>query len=240
MTSALPIDTLPQTARTAPRLAVLIDADNVPAKHAPAILHAATQIGDPAVRRVYGDWSNQRLRHWRDHVRDLGLSAHQEDAHTTGKNSADIGLVIDAMDLLHAGHFDGFVLVSSDSDFTALANRLREAGRKVYGMGETKTPRALRQVCNRFVQIEDLAEQPCDTGTAQATAALPHLQNAMAHVDPEGGWYSLGQIGQTLHRIAPDFDSRQFGHAKLSTLVAEITEIETRQDPNQLMLRLRA
>ena len=142
--------------RDRPLLAVLIDADNVPAKHAAAVLREVTSIGEPALRRVYGDWSSDRLKSWAGKLMDLGLVAVQETANTKGKNASDIGLVIDAMDILHQGRFDGFVLVSSDSDFTALANRLREDGLTVVGIGEKKTPEALRNVCNRFIFIENL------------------------------------------------------------------------------------
>ena len=118
-----------------PLYAVLIDADNIPAKYAEAILKEITTFGEPALRRVYGDWSSGRLNSWTKAVRDLGLVAHQESANTVGKNASDIGLVIDAMDILHTGRFDGFVLVSSDSDFTALAKRVREQGMDVIGVG---------------------------------------------------------------------------------------------------------
>ena len=117
--------------------AVLIDADNIPAKHAGPILKEIAKFGELALRRVYGDWSNEKLRAWAKTVREYGLVAHQETANTKGKNASDIGLVIDAMDILHAGRFDGFVLVSSDSDFTALANRIREQGVEVIGSGDS-------------------------------------------------------------------------------------------------------
>ena len=123
-----------------PLLAVLIDADNVVARNADAILKEITGFGEPALRRVYGDWSSPRLAQWKEQARSLGLVMHQESANTTGKNASDIGLVIDAMDILHAGKFDGFVLVSSDSDFTRLASRIREDGLQVIGIGESKTP----------------------------------------------------------------------------------------------------
>ena len=141
------------TQRERPLYAVLIDADNIPAKYAAPILKEITKFGEPALRRVYGDWSSGRLSNWSKVVRDLGLVAHQETANTVGKNASDIGLVIDAMDILHTGRFDGFVLVSSDSDFTALANRVRENGLDVIGIGEKKAPEALRNVCNRFILI---------------------------------------------------------------------------------------
>jgi uncharacterized protein (TIGR00288 family) len=139
-------------------LAVLIDADNIPAKSAADILKEITTYGEPALRRVYGDWSSTKLSGWKKVVMELGLVANQETANTTHKNASDIGLVIDAMDILHTGRFDGFVIVSSDSDFTALANRLRENGVEVIGIGEAKAPDSLRNVCNRFVLIENLTE----------------------------------------------------------------------------------
>jgi predicted nuclease of predicted toxin-antitoxin system len=137
-------------------LAVLIDADNIPARHAGAILDEIASFGEPSLRRVYGDWSSPTLSNWKEQARDLGLVMHQQSANTKGKNASDIGLVIDAMDILHAGKVDGFVLVSSDSDFTRLASRIREDGLQVIGIGEAKTPESLRKVCNRFVLIENI------------------------------------------------------------------------------------
>lgn len=151
--------------------AVLIDADNIPAKFAGPILKEITGFGEPALRRVYGDWSSGQLRGWTDTVRAHGLVAHQETANTKGKNASDIGLVIDAMDILHTGRFDGFVLVSSDSDFTALANRIREQGLDVIGIGEGKAPESLRNVCNRFVLIENIVDEPAPVAKAKPGVA---------------------------------------------------------------------
>ena len=222
--------------RDRPLLAVLIDADNVPANHADAILREVTSMGEPALRRVYGDWSSARLKGWSEKVTALGLVAHQESANTTGKNASDIGLVIAAMDILHTRRFDGFVLVSSDSDFTALANRLREEGLTVIGIGEKKTPEALRTVCNRFVFIENIGgEAP---SSAQKTGdVLPLIRAAMEKIAQDDEWYSLGQIGQTIQAAHPDFDTRSYGHSKLSALVREIPSLETRKDGNQLQIR---
>jgi len=227
------------TERDRPLLAVLIDADNVPAKHADAILREVTSMGEPALRRVYGDWSSGRLKHWSDKVTALGLVAHQESANTVGKNASDIGLVIDAMDILHTRRFDGFVLVSSDSDFTALANRLREDGLMVIGIGEKKTPEALRNVCNRFVFIENIGG---DTGAPAKPSekvhdALPLIRAAMEKIAQDDEWYSLGQIGQTIQAAHPDFDARSYGHAKLSALVREVPSLELRKEGNQLQIR---
>ncbi|MEH6647417.1 NYN domain-containing protein [Sulfitobacter sp.] len=233
----------PRTDRDRPLLAVLIDADNVPAKYAQAILREITSIGEPALRRVYGDWSSDRLRSWNEKLLSLGLVAVQETANTKGKNASDIGLVIDAMDILHGGRFDGFVLVSSDSDFTALANRLREDGLNVIGIGEKKTPEALRNVVNRFIFIENLegtdeGEAPRKT-TLKAADALPLIESAMAKLEQDDDWFNLGQIGQTIQAAHPDFDTRSYGHSKLSALVRDINTLETEKAGARLLVRLK-
>jgi uncharacterized LabA/DUF88 family protein len=237
-------------------LAVLIDADNVLSRHAEAILKEISTVGEPALRRVYGDWSSQQLAGWKSAARDLGLVMHQQSANTKGKNASDIGLVIDAMDILHQGKFDGFVLVSSDSDFTRLASRIREEGLEVVGIGEAKTPESLRKVCNRFILIENIVgeaqpEPTRDPKPAAAKAepgpapvkrpeseAIPLIRKAMTNIDPDGEWYSLGQLGQYMVRADPDFDARTYGSARLSDLVKRLTKrFEVRKDGNQLMVR---
>ncbi len=232
--------------RDRPLYAVLIDADNIPAKFAGAILKEITALGEPALRRVYGDWSSGRLANWSKVVRDLGLVAHQESANTVGKNASDIGLVIDAMDILHTGRFDGFVLVSSDSDFTSLANRVREQGMDVIGIGEAKAPESLRNVCNRFILIENIVDEPPPPGerrgaTAAAktapTEAIPLILKAMEKIDQDDEWYTLGQIGQFIVADTPDFDTRTYGKRKLSDLVQGLKRFETRKEGNQLMIR---
>ncbi|MEH6775462.1 MAG: NYN domain-containing protein, partial [Cereibacter changlensis] len=201
----------------APRLCVLIDADNVPAGYAEAIFEEIASLGEASVRRIYGDWSAQRLGGWAKKVAALGLVADQQFSNTKGKNASDIGLVIAAIDFLHSGLFDGFVLVSSDSDFTRLAARIREQGLDVYGIGEKKTPEAFRMACKRFIYVENLnsdepvretpprpadqpepvPEPPVQRGVKEAPAkAIPLIAAAMRAIDPEGEWYTLGQIGQ--------------------------------------------
>ncbi|EPX77692.1 NYN domain-containing protein [Litoreibacter arenae] len=228
--------------RDRPLYAVLIDADNIPADHAEAILKEVTTFGEPALRRVYGDWSSGQLRKWAEKIRGLGLVAHQETANTKGKNASDIGLVIDAMDILHTGRFDGFVLVSSDSDFTRLASRIREEGLDVIGIGEGKAPEALRNVCNRFILIENLIEAPAPTktgtpGKANPTEAIPLIIRAMSKVNTDDEWCPLGPVGQYIMADNPDFDTRTYGEAKLSDLVRKLKRFETRKEGNQLMLR---
>ncbi|WP_050929209.1 NYN domain-containing protein [Aestuariivita boseongensis] len=230
--------------RDRPLYAVLIDADNIPAKYAGAILKEITSFGEPALRRVYGDWSSDRLNSWSKVVRDLGLVAHQETANTRGKNASDIGLVIDAMDILHTGRFDGFVLVSSDSDFTALANRIREQGMDVIGIGEAKAPESLRNVCNRFVLIENIIDEPApakggkaSSGKKPVTDAIPLILKAMDKIPQDGDWYPLGPLGQYIVADNPDFDTRTYGKPKLSDLVKDIKRFETRKSGNQLEVR---
>lgn len=242
-----------------PRLAVLIDADNVPASYAEAIFEEIAALGEASVRRIYGDWSAQRLGGWARQVAALGLVADQQFSNTKGKNASDIGLVIAAMDFLHSGLFDGFVLVSSDSDFTRLAARIREQGLDVYGIGEKKTPEAFRMACKRFIYVENLGgedqsrEAPKPGRTGQATEptqetprgakeapakAIPLIIAAMRAIDPEGEWYSLGQIGQYITQGAPDFDTRTYGSAKLSDLVRKISRFEVKPGPGgQLLAR---
>ena len=230
----------------APRLAVLIDADNVTARNASAILDEIASFGEPSVRRVYGDWSSQALSQWKEQARDLGLVMHQQSANTKGKNASDIGLVIDAMDILHAGKVDGFVLVSSDSDFTRLASRIREDGLQVIGIGEAKTPESLRKVCNRFVLIENIIGGEAvvfeaKAGEAKAgkvevvsvvavkeppLKAIPLIFAAMKKIDPDQDDYSLGLLGQVMTQLHPDFDPRSYGSAKLSDLLRKTGRFE--------------
>jgi hypothetical protein len=243
-------------------LAVLIDADNVSASAAEAILREIAAYGEPSLRRVYGDWSSQALGNWKKVALDLGLVMHQQSANTKGKNASDIGLVIDAMDILHGGKFDGFVLVSSDSDFTRLASRIREDGLEVIGIGEEKTPPALRNVCNRFVFIENIlretdapetvkparaakqpeapASKPAAPEKVSFAAAMPLVRKAMNAIDPDGEWYSLGQLGQFIQRENPDFDPRTYGSAKLSDLIKRSEAFDLRQGQgNNLEVRRR-
>lgn len=244
----------------APRLAVLIDADNVPSGYAEAIFEEIASLGEASVRRIYGDWSAQRLAGWAKKVAALGLVADQQFSNTKGKNASDIGLVIAAMDFLHSGLFDGFVLVSSDSDFTRLAARIREQGLDVYGIGEKKTPEAFRMACKRFIYVENLGvaddapeptpargtPKPDTTDTAKPAAAtkeapakaIPFIIAAMRAIDPDAEWYSLGQVGQFITQAIPDFDTRTYGSAKLSDLVRKISRFEVRPGPGgQLQMR---
>lgn len=223
----------------APRLCVLIDADNVPVRHVEAIFREIARLGEASVRRVYGDWTSDRLRKWHDKASEMGLVPDQQSSNTKGKNASDIGLVISAMDYLHSGLFDGFVLVSSDSDFTRLAARIREQGIDVYGIGEKKTPAAFRSVCNRFIYIENIeAEEEGPTAEkapakssrkAPAKEAIPLIVEAMRAIGEDADWVSLGQIGQFISQAQPDFDTRSYGSAKLSDLIRATGRFELRK-----------
>ena len=233
-----------------PRLAVLIDADNASARIADGLFEEIAKIGEASVRRIYGDFSSSRSKGWADILAKHAIIPQQQFAYTTGKNASDITLVIDAMDLLHSGRFDGFCLVSSDSDFTRLAARIREQGVDVYGFGEQKTPESFRQACRRFIYTENLLlqEAPKDkAGTAAGpkplqplSAAVPLLHRVIDQIDGEDDWVTLSDLGRHLSNLAPDFDARTFGYRKLSDLIEQTDAFELeRLGDNVLRLRLK-
>jgi uncharacterized LabA/DUF88 family protein len=218
-----------------PRLAVLIDADNASAKIADGLFEEIAKIGEASVRRIYGDFSSTRSKAWADVLSKHAIIPQQQFAYTTGKNASDITLVIDAMDLLHSGRFDGFCLVSSDSDFTRLAARIREQGIDVFGFGEQKTPESFRQACRRFVYTENLLPtSPANTQDAAPTtkslqppsAATPIIVRVIAQMESEDGWVPLGAVGNQLANLASDFDPRTYGFRKLSDLVRKTSAFE--------------
>ncbi|MFZ7093024.1 NYN domain-containing protein [Primorskyibacter sp. 2E233] len=225
-------------------LAVLIDADNTSPKYTKAIFDEIAGLGEASVRRCYGDFSSQQMAGWSRVQAEFGLVPHHQPANTVGKNASDIALVIDAMDLMHSGRFDGFVLVSSDSDFTRLASRIREQGLDVYGMGMQKTPDAFRKACKRFIFLENLDGAPGkETGQKPQGGKDLHdvrdlIFKAMDAIEQDDDWYRLGDVGQFLTTSNPDFDTRSYGKRKLSDLVAELKIFETKRGPgNQLLVR---
>ena len=219
-----------------PRLAVLIDADNASARIADRLFEEVAQLGEASVRRIYGDFSSSRMNSWAAVLAKHAIIPQQQFAYTTGKNASDITLVIDAMDLMHSGRFEGFCLVSSDSDFTRLAARIREQGLDVFGFGERKTPESFRQACRRFIYTENLlvdapaAAQDRTPGAKplqqSPSAALPILKKAIAQMEGEDGWIGLGTLGSRLANFAPDFDPRTYGFRKLSDLVTKTGAFE--------------
>jgi len=210
-----------------PRFAVLIDADNTSPKIVEGLFEEVAKFGEASVRRIYGDFSSSRLKSWIEILQKHAIDPYQQFAYTTGKNASDIALVIDAMDLLHSGRLDGFCLVSSDSDFTRLASRLREQGADVYGFGTQKTPESFKQACRRFIYTENLGADAQSTGSSSSQsqplespgAAVSLLTRAVSQIDSEGGWVDLGIVGTQLSNLASDFDVRTYGFRKLSDLV---------------------
>ncbi|HUS21814.1 MAG TPA: NYN domain-containing protein [Aeromicrobium sp.] len=211
------------------RLAVLIDADNTQPKRARAILDELAKYGVTTIKRAYGDWTTTQLSGWKNACNEHAIQPVQQFAYTTGKNSTDSALIIDAMDLLHTGNVDGFALVSSDSDFTRLATRLRESGKKVYGLGMRKTPASLAAAVDLFIYLEVLPdaepglESDLATDPTLAPAELPNLEGLLTRainaISDDAGLVRLDRLGQYLQAADSSFDSRRYGHAKLSTLV---------------------
>ena len=208
------------------RFAVLIDADNTSPQIAEGLFEEVAKFGEASVRRIYGDFSSPQLKSWAEILQKHAIDPYQQFAYTKGKNASDIALVIDAMDLLHSGRFDGFCLVSSDSDFTRLASRLREQGADVYGFGAQKTPESFRQACRRFIYTENLLPDSATSSSEAATkaksppsAAIPILKTAISQLESEDGWAPLGGVGQQISKLFTDFDTRTYGFSKLSDLV---------------------
>ena len=231
-----------------PRLAVLIDADNASAKIADGLFEEIAKIGEASVRRIYGDFSNPRSKGWADILSKHAIIPQQQFAYTTGKNASDITLVIDAMDLLHSGRFDGFCLVSSDSDFTRLAARIREHGVDVFGFGEQKTPESFRQACRRFVYTENLRGGATTNQGAAAPAkslqppeaATPIIKKVLSQMANEDGWVELGEVGRQLANLASDFDQRTYGFRYLRDLVRKTNAFEIDESKgNSLRIRIK-
>ena len=218
-----------------PKLAVLIDADNASATLVKELLEEVAKFGTATIKRAYGDWTGQQLVGWKDQLNRYAIQPIQQFAYTKGKNSTDASLIIDAMDLLYAGNVDGFCLVSSDSDFTRLATRLRESRKVVYGLGERKTPEAFRAACDRFVFFEVLKRGASGGGGDVSTPALepidvPDLETALRQafdaVSRDGGWATLSSVGSYVAKNNPSFDTRLYGFRKLSDMVRKQSFIE--------------
>jgi len=208
------------------RLAVLIDAGNASAQYLDPLLVEIAKYGRASVRRAYGDWTSNQLAQWKAELLANSIQPIQQFSYTTGKNATDSALIIDAMDLLHTSNLDGFCLVSSDSDFTRLAARIREAGLAVYGFGERKTPKAFVSACDTFIYVENLIPQaapvaPADAPALKRDAALDRLlAEAVGSAAGDDGWANLGAVGSNLSRLASDFDSRTWGFSKLKDLMS--------------------
>jgi uncharacterized LabA/DUF88 family protein len=210
------------------KLAVLIDADNAQPSIVDGLMIEIANYGTASVKRIYGDWTEPNLKGWKEVLLTYSIQPIQQFAYTTGKNATDNAMVIDAMDLLYTSNFDGFCLVSSDSDFTRLAARIREAGLLVYGFGEQKTPSAFVSACDKFIYTEVLRAKTGESVNIarKTTAELKQdaklvnlLRNAVEASSDESGWAALGIVGSKIAKQSPEFDPRNYGYAKLSALV---------------------
>jgi hypothetical protein len=230
------------------RLAVLIDADNTTPKLVREMFEELAGYGTLTVKRAYGDWTNDHLKGWRNQLHRHAISPMQQFANTSGKNSTDSALIIDAMDLLYADNVDGFVIVSSDADFTRLATRLRESGKVVYGLGQRKTPQSFVEACDKFIFLEVLGgsgdaeesasdedpdEEAADPGKDSASSTDGDLHSLMTRSvnkspQDDDDWTALGSLGNLLNRTDPSFDPRTYGARKLSDLVKQLPYLETR------------
>jgi uncharacterized LabA/DUF88 family protein len=217
------------------KLAVLIDADNAQAAIAAELLAEIAKYGIASVKRAYGDWTTSRLNGWKEHLHKHAIQPMQQFSYTQGKNSTDSSLIIDAMDLLHTKRFDGFCLVSSDSDFTRLATRLRESGMTVYGFGEKKTPNPFVSACDKFIYTEILRPQYQEATEIEAGASLVTLKeilttsiNAISRDDDEEGWVTLSGVGGYISKNHSSFDPRNYGCLKLGELVNKQDFIDVR------------
>jgi len=245
----LPFSSYPVTGNSAAetsqaKLAVLIDADNTQPAIIEGLLDEVAKYGVASVKRIYGDWTSSNLRSWKDRLLEFAIQPIQQFAYTAGKNATDSAMIIDAMDLLYSEKLDGFCIVSSDSDFTRLAARLRESGRMVYGFGEKKTPRAFVSVCDKFIYTEilrDLPEESDDEDFRPAAKPkkefkvdrklLKLLRDAVDDIAEESGWAYLGGVGQKINNRSADFDPRNYGFRKLGDMFRAIPQFETEERP---------
>ena len=224
-------------------LAVLIDGDNIPSRYVREMLEEIAKYGNPSIKRIYGDWTKPSLVKWKDVLLKYAITPVQQYGYTTGKNATDSAMIIDAMDILYSGKVNGFTLVSSDSDFTRLAIRLREAGMTVYGIGERKTPNPFIVACDKFIYLEILHK----TEVGASKVASKNEKNSVDKITPkvvelilatitdvedEEGWAYLGEVGALLLKKQPNFDARNYGFRKLTPLVKSIGKIEIEQRNN--------
>ena len=225
------------------KLAVLIDGDNIPSAYVKEMMEEIAKYGNPTIKRIYGDWTKPILSKWKNLLLENAITPIQQYGYTTGKNATDSAMIIDAMDILYSQKVDGFCIVSSDSDFTRLATRLREAGMKVYGIGEKKTPEPFIVACDKFIYIEILKKQSKESENTQ----VPDKQEKKVEVDKitpkviklisstisdladDDGWAFLGDVGSLLQKKQPNFDSRNYGFEKLTPLINSIGKFEIEQ-----------
>jgi len=243
------------------RLAILIDADNIPYSNVKGMMEEIAKYGTPTFKRIYGDWTKPTLTGWKNVLLENAITPIQQYSYTSGKNASDSALIIDAMDILYTGRVDGFCIVSSDSDFTRLATRLREAGMKVFGIGERKTLKPFISACDKFIYIEilsktkepenrplnkELSRKPAKAKPTVSTAAVPSIlsidndllkliTDSITAIADEDGWVFLGDLGNLLIKKQPNFDPRNYGFVKLVPLIRSTGKfiVDERETPNK-------
>ncbi len=224
--------------------AVLIDGDNIPSAHVKEMMAEIAKYGNPTIKRIYGDWTKPHLSKWKNLLLENAITPIQQYGYTTGKNATDSAMIIDAMDILYSGKVNGFCLVSSDSDFTRLATRLREAGMQVLGIGERKTPSPFIVACDKFIYVEILksqhdeketeSEKQSSTGSIDKITRkeIDLIRTSISDLSDEDGWTYLGDLGNLIQKKQPNFDSRNYGFEKLTALIKSIAEVEIEQREN--------
>ena len=232
-------------------LAVLFDADNVPSSHVQEMLNEIAKYGVPTIKRIYGDWTKPNLAGWKSVLLENAITPIQQYGYTTGKNATDSAMIIDAMDILHSNKVDGFCIISSDSDFTRLATRLRESSKLVIGMGEKKTPRPFIVSCDKFIYIENLGNEDEDTASQESVsdkerkaappkekityAVIKLLRHTIDDLSDDNDWVSMAEVGSLVLKKSPDFDPRNYGFQKLTPLIESCPkyfEVERRKVEN--------
>ncbi len=225
------------------RLAVLIDGDNIPSAYVKEMMEEIAKYGNPTIKRIYGDWTKPHLAKWKNVLLENAVTPIQQYGYTQGKNATDSAMIIDAMDILYSQKVDGFCLVSSDSDFTRLATRLREAGMNVIGIGEKKTPDPFIVACDRFIYIEILKNQTKESNREKETKKSDYdkitnkviklIASTISDVADDDGWAFLGDVGSLLQKKQPNFDSRNYGFQKLTPMINSIDKFEIESRENQ-------
>ena len=229
-------------------LAVLIDGDNIPSAYVKEMMEEIAKYGNPTIKRIYGDWTKPQLSKWKNVLLENAINPIQQYGYTQGKNATDSAMIIDAMDILYSNKVQGFCLVSSDSDFTKLATRLRESGLNVIGIGEKKTPEPFIVACDRFIYIEILGSHPRhqETETVKGKSVkkdsvdkitpkvIKLIASTISDLADEDGWAFLGDVGGLLQKKQPNFDSRNYGFQKLTPMISSISnfEVESKENPN--------
>lgn len=226
-------------------LAVLIDGDNIPSAYVKEMMEEIAKYGNPTIKRIYGDWTKPNLSKWKNVLLENAITPIQQYGYTTGKNATDSAMIIDAMDILYTGKVDGFCIVSSDSDFTRLATRLREAGMQVIGIGEKKTPNPFIVACDKFIYIEILKTKSKEKGSDNekeldketfdkiTKKELKLIATTITDLSDDEGWAFLGDVGSLLQKKQPNFDPRNFGFQKLTPLIKSTGKFEIEQRESQ-------